>query len=251
MMQLKKPNIFTILMIVAAAGFILRLTDVVMPAMAVDAEGVIIDDGAVAKPVDEQPPPLTPEAVESAVKATATAAEGLPDAAGAPPSPVVVPGANAPAPYGERAFSSSEVEILQSLSKRREEIDKREEALGQREALLKAASVEVDRKVTELNQLKSELEDLLGKQQEMQEGRLESLVKIYEAMKPKEAARIFDTLEMDVLLAVVGRMNERKLSPVLASMDPEKARLVTIQLAEQRKLPSIAEEALPKDGAKE
>lgn len=250
MMQLKKPNIFTILMIVAAAGFVLRLTDVVMPAMAVDAEGVIIDDGAVAKPVDEQPPPLTPEAVESAVKATATATEGLPDI-NAPPSPVVVPGANAPAPYGERAFSSSEVEILQSLSKRREEIDKREEALGQREALLKAASVEVDRKVTELNQLKSELEDLLGKQQEMQEGRLESLVKIYEAMKPKEAARIFDTLEMDVLLAVVGRMNERKLSPVLASMDPEKARLVTIQLAEQRKLPSIAEEALPKDGAKE
>jgi flagellar motility protein MotE (MotC chaperone) len=244
----RKPNIFMILMIVAATGFVLRLSAIVIPALAVDAETAAAG-GEMAKPVDEQPPPLTQEDIEEGVKATAKAAEDLPGGA-APPPAAVVPGANAPAPYGERAFSSSEVEVLQSLSKRRAEIDKREEALSQREALLKAASLEVDRKVTELNKLKGEIEDLLGKQQQMQEERLASLVKIYEAMKPKEAARIFDTLEMDVLLAVVGRMNERKLSPVLASMDPEKARLVTIQLAEQRKLPSL-EEALPKEGAKE
>jgi flagellar motility protein MotE (MotC chaperone) len=62
-------------------------------------------------------------------------------------------------------------------------------------------------------------------------------------MKPKEAARIFDTLEMDVLLSVIGKMNERKMSPILASMDPDKAREVTIKLAEQRKLPSLPEDS--------
>jgi flagellar motility protein MotE (MotC chaperone) len=61
-------------------------------------------------------------------------------------------------------------------------------------------------------------------------------------MKPKDAARIFDTLEMNVLLDVIGRMKEQKTSPILANMNPDKARDVTIKLAEQRKLPSPASE---------
>jgi flagellar motility protein MotE (MotC chaperone) len=117
-------------------------------------------------------------------------------------------------------------------------LDKREQQLGAREALLKAAEQEVDKKVAELNTLKADIEKLLGQQQTMEETRIVSLVKIYEGMKPKEAATIFNTLDMDVLLAVISRMSERKSSPVLAAMDPNKARIVTIKLAEQRKLPS-------------
>ena len=112
-------------------------------------------------------------------------------------------------------------------------------------ALLKAAEKEIDRKVEELKKLKTEIESLLGQQQKMEEARIVSLVKIYESMKPKEAAIIFNTLDMDVLLAVVGRMNERRLSPILASMDPEKARIVTIKLAEQRQLPGSAAATAP------
>ncbi len=144
-------------------------------------------------------------------------------------------------PYeGERAFSTAELKVLQSLSKRRDTLDKREKKIRQHEALLKAAEGEVDRKVAELNKIKSELEDLLNKQQVIQDERLDSLVKIYENMKPKLAARIFDTLEMEVLLSVISRMKERKSSPILANMNPEKARQVTIQLAEQRKLPGLS-----------
>lgn len=73
----------------------------------------------------------------------------------------------------------------------------------------------------------------------MEEDRITSLVKIYEGMKPKEAATIFNTLDMDVLLSVISRMSERKSSPVLAAMAPDKARLVTIRLAAQRKLPDM------------
>ena len=64
-----------------------------------------------------------------------------------------------------------------------------------------------------------------------------SLVKVYENMKAKDAAQIFNTLDMDILIEVMGRMSERKLSPVLAEMDPDRARSVTIFLAEQKSLP--------------
>jgi flagellar motility protein MotE (MotC chaperone) len=87
--------------------------------------------------------------------------------------------------------------------------------------------------------LRREIENLLQKQSEEEMARINSLVKIYQGMKPKDAARIFDTLDLDILVVVVSKMSERKLSPVLAAMNPERARTVTIMLAEQKQLPSL------------
>ena len=56
-------------------------------------------------------------------------------------------------------------------------------------------------------------------------------------MKADEAARIFEQLDMDVLLNVIERMREAKVAPVLAEMDPLRAKTVTTQLAERRQLP--------------
>lgn len=131
------------------------------------------------------------------------------------------------------------LEVMDDLSKRRTTLDKREKQIIAREALLRAAQQELDRKYQELSQLRVQIEELLGKQSEEEQARISSLVKIYEGMKPKDAARIFDTLDLDVLVSVMSRMSERKLSPVLASMNPERARTVTIMLAEEKKLPSL------------
>ena len=52
-----------------------------------------------------------------------------------------------------------------------------------------------------------------------------------ENMKPRDAAAIFNDLDMPVLLSVVGRMKEARAAAVLAAMSPDKAREVTTQLA--------------------
>ncbi|MBK67087.1 MAG: hypothetical protein CMP22_03020 [Rickettsiales bacterium] len=139
----------------------------------------------------------------------------------------------------ELEFSSSELEILQSLAERREEIRQKEQQLQQKEALLAAAEKQIDAKYSELNELRTEIEKLLGQQQEEQEERIKSLVRMYETMKSKDAARILDTLDMEVLISVMSRMSERKAAPILASMDSNIAREVTIKLAEQKKLPDM------------
>lgn len=224
---MKKFNIFTFLAAAAVFSFFLQLADfsarLIPPSAAESAapakEAPAAEGGAEKK---EEAPAQKDGAAdkEAAVKK---------DEAAAPPA------------YGERGFSSAELDVLQSLAKRRDDLDKREQQIGQREALLKAAEGEVDRKITELNKIKGELEALLNKQQAAQDNRIGSLVKIYEGMKPKEAARIFDTLDMEILVSVIGKMSERKSSPILANMDPDKARLVTIELTEQNKLPSGGE----------
>lgn len=130
-------------------------------------------------------------------------------------------------------------EVYDELSARRRDISSREKDIMTREALLKAAEKEIDRKFEELKQLRGEIEILLGKQSEEEKARLKSLVTIYENMKPKDAARIFDTLDLDILVSVMGQMSERKLSPVIAAMNDERARTITIMLAEQKQLPSL------------
>lgn len=145
----------------------------------------------------------------------------------------------APGVLTQTHFSDAEIDVLQSLAKRREALEKREKELATREALLNVAEAEVDNKIAELKTLRTEIEKLLGKQSDVQENRLRSLVKIYENMKPQEAARIMNTLEMEVLLDVIGRMSERRSAPILANMTPDRARAVTIRLAEQRKLPEL------------
>ncbi len=57
-------------------------------------------------------------------------------------------------------------------------------------------------------------------------------------MKPKDAARIFEELEMDTLLLVTERMKERKLAPIMAKMNPARATEITVELSRLRNLPS-------------
>ncbi len=157
----------------------------------------------------------------------------------------VVEGEKSKAPLWRDAGDSDidstgiKLELFKDLSKRRDLLDQREKEINAKEALLKAAEQEITRKYQELSKLRNEIESLLTNQSEEEEKRINSLVKIYEGMKPKDAARIFDTLDLDVLLSVISKMSERKVSPILASMNPERVRTITIMLAEQKSLPTL------------
>lgn len=134
-------------------------------------------------------------------------------------------------------LTQTEIDLLQQLAERREVLEGREEELSLRSGLLAAAESRIDKKVEELKLLQNTIQKLLKSHEEQQDAQMQSLVKIYENMKPKDAARIFEELDMDTLLLVVEGMKERKLAPVMASMDPRKAKEVTVELSRLRKLP--------------
>ena len=140
----------------------------------------------------------------------------------------------------ELEYSSIKVELFEDLKNRRKQLEEQKRELSVREALLQTAEQELDQKYKELLSLKEEIEGLLVQQTEAEQKRITSLVKIYEGMKPKDAARIFNTLDLDILLSVVSRMSERKSAPIIASMSPDRARTLTIMLAEQKTLTDIS-----------
>jgi flagellar motility protein MotE (MotC chaperone) len=133
--------------------------------------------------------------------------------------------------------SASEVDILTSLSKRRSELDAREAQIQAQANILAATEARVDAKVAQLKAMQNQISLLLGQRDAAQEKQLASLVKTYSAMKPKDAARIFDSLNDQVLVPVAAEMKSDVLAPVLAAMNPEQAQKLTIRLANKLTLP--------------
>jgi len=106
-------------------------------------------------------------------------------------------------PTGEDPrFDQVRRDVFKDLTERRRAIEEKERKLAAREALVQAAEKEVDQKVAEMNRLREKLEDLLEQQTEKERQQIDRLVTIYEGMKAKDAARIFDSLDLDVLAEV-------------------------------------------------
>jgi flagellar motility protein MotE (MotC chaperone) len=163
---------------------------------------------------------------EGAAPEDNAAAKGTPEAADAE-APVQP---NAEEGIASR-LSQSETTVLESLAARREELDRRAKTLDTREQLLVAAEKRVEERIAELKEIEARINERLGAQDAENEARLAGVVSMYESMKPKDAARIFERLDMGVLIEVAKRMQPRKLSSVLAAMDPVAAQDLTVELA--------------------
>ncbi len=199
--------------------------------------GTIQVSEAIAQPAEEDAKPA--------------AKDGQP-AAGEKTAEQVVPAALKDEPQGPISklitndptlLTQAEIDLLQQLAERRQVLESREQEFEIRTGLLAAAESRIDKKVEELKVLRETISGLIKTFDAQQDAKLLSLVKIYENMKPKEAAKIFEALEMDTLLEVAERMKERKLAPIMAKMDPEKARDMTVELSRLRQLPPVGQQA--------
>ena len=135
-----------------------------------------------------------------------------------------------------KMFSDTELEVLQGLAKRREILDIREEDLALRESVLMTIEQNIDKKIMALKQLQKDVQMVLDEYNAKEDMKIKGLVKVYESMKPQDAATIFADLEMEILLPVASNMKEAKLALVLSKMDAIKARELTIQIANRRRL---------------
>jgi flagellar motility protein MotE (MotC chaperone) len=168
---------------------------------------------------------------------------GLPPAQGAGAAPGGGPEVSRLIKVDPTLLTPAEIDILQQLAVRRDQLDAREKEIQMRTGLLNAAEERINKKIAELQTLRVTIDGLIKKFDAQQDAKLKSLVKIYENMKPKDAAKIFEELEMDTLLEVAERMKERKLADILAKMPPERAREVTVELRQLRELPKANTQA--------
>jgi flagellar motility protein MotE (MotC chaperone) len=145
-----------------------------------------------------------------------------------------------PATGAERA-------ILERLQERRQQLDARARELDIRESLIKAAEKRLEARLAEIKEVEGRIAIAIEKKDEAEAARMKGLVTMYENMKPRDAARIFDRLDIKVLLDVSTKLNPRRMSDILAQMSAETAERLTIEMANRSKQPDKSGvAALPK-----
>lgn len=142
----------------------------------------------------------------------------------------------------QAGLSQYEIQVLRSLSDRREILDQREASLDTRELTISAAENRLTDQIQELERLEASIQGLLGDLDEQNEAQLASLVKLYESMKPKDAARIFDTLDNALMLEIADRMKPANMAAILSSMDIDRARTLTMLMAQKTVPPQTVAE---------
>jgi flagellar motility protein MotE (MotC chaperone) len=196
-----------------------------------------LDPGRQSLAQDEAPAAQVTEApaeAETADAAAGTAPAGAGGSEVADGDAAAPPASGGLADLDPSTFDETQLALLQDLAARRDALDARSRQLDERAAMIAVAEQRLDEKVAELDALRSEIEGLMGRLDEQSEARIANLASIYEAMRPGDAAAIFNGLEMDVIVAVLDRMRQTKSAPILAGMDPARARDVTAELASRR-----------------
>ena len=127
--------------------------------------------------------------------------------------------------------SPSERAVLERLQERRQELETRAREVDIRESLLKAAEKRIETKVDEMKGVETRISAANQQKEEADNARFKSIVTMYENMKPKDAGRIFDRLDMSVLIEVASRIKPQKMSDILAQMSGEAAEKLTVELA--------------------
>ncbi len=127
-------------------------------------------------------------------------------------------------------FSQSEILILQELAERREALDLRAKEIDRKAIQLKVAEEEIDKKIKQLQEYEQKLKDLMIEYNEEEKEKITALARLYTTMKPKDAARIFNTLEMSILIPLLKEMKPSSSSAILSQMDSERAKAVTTEL---------------------
>ena len=171
---------------------------------------------------------------EEAAKPVIAAPEVKPDGV------VLYPEQGAPVSPSERA-------ILERLQARRQELEARAREIDIRESLLKAAEKRIEARVEEMKAVEARVASATTQKNDADAARFKGIVTMYESMKPKDAARVFDRLDMSVLFEIASQIAPRKMSDILGLMAPEAAERLTIEMAKRAGSDKSASDAdLPK-----
>lgn len=155
----------------------------------------------------------------------------------------IAPAAGPMPPGGSTMENGLAVDVLQSMAeelrRRGRDLDARERAIGARAELMVTTERQLSAQIGKLEVLKAELEASLDQVNKDEEARLVQLVKVYEAMKAKKAAVVFDGMELPLLLRIVRRMRDAKVAAIVEEMAPETAHRLTTELAQPVVLPVV------------
>ena len=139
----------------------------------------------------------------------------------------------------KEAGAEGKAQVLHDLDRqveqRRSEIAREEERLNATKAALEAVKGELRKELDKLEALKRDIEEQIARRDKVVSERLDSIAKVYGAMKPKEAATALEGMDNDMAVAILERLPGKSVAKLFDAMPKERVRELTRRLEEGRK----------------
>lgn len=123
----------------------------------------------------------------------------------------------------EEYASVEERRILTAIRAQQDKLSERETQLEQREMELKTIAAEVDKKIAAMQQLRSELNQLLDRRDAEENARVEELSLIYERMNPQQAAVLISELETQLAVNLLLGIKKKTAGQIMERLNAETA----------------------------
>lgn len=135
---------------------------------------------------------------------------------------------------GESASQQIDMEILESIKKKEQEMQKREESLKKREEQLKLINSEINQRLSEIKKAQSKIEELVAVREDLVEKSIQHLVKVYSSMRPEEASSLVEKLDRDITIQILSRMKGKVAGKILARVKPSIAAEMSEEIAKRK-----------------
>ncbi|MBI5017368.1 MAG: hypothetical protein HZB55_18015 [Deltaproteobacteria bacterium] len=132
-------------------------------------------------------------------------------------------------------------ELDRQIEERRRELAREGEDLAALKRALEAAKVELLQERQRMEELKAQVEADLARRSKLDDARLGQISKVYQAMKPKEAAQALEKMDDDLAVAILDRLPGRTVGKLFDVMDKSRVRQLTRRLQEGRGPPGRGE----------
>jgi len=129
------------------------------------------------------------------------------------------------------ANSNLDLDHLTKLNDRKKELDAREEELNRLEAELQVQKQELDKRMKDLEEMRTKISSILEERVKVDETKVDTLVQMYSNMKATQAAKIFETMDEDLAVEILGRMKKKSAADIMNLLKPEKAQVFSEKYA--------------------
>lgn len=121
--------------------------------------------------------------------------------------------------------------MLKGFQKREAHLKQQEKAMLDRQQALKLADRQIESKLARLEAAEKELRRTMAMADTAAESDVGRLTKVYETMKPKQAAALFEEMSPEFAAGFLGRMRPEAAAGVMAGLSPQAAHTISVVLA--------------------
>lgn len=131
-----------------------------------------------------------------------------------------------------------EADYLFKLSERNKQLDQREEELKKLESEIAKQKEDLDSKLKKLEETRQKISTALEEKIKADDSKVETLVQMYSNMKAQQAAKVFETLDEELVIEILGRMKKKSAADILNLIKPEKAQIFAERYVGYRRAPA-------------